>query len=90
MCPGEYIDGTPVLVLKDNGLPVAKLTVCMHPVVPDEGNVFIKSWAENEGVLAALIQAGVVEPLPTQTRAGFAQATECKLLVSLEDLLEKD
>lgn len=67
-------------------------TVCMDGVggAPAEGNVWIKDWSENEGVMQALIDAGVISLPVGTTPAGFATASEHKLLVELDDESDKE
>jgi hypothetical protein len=53
-----------LLVDAEDGSPIAKGTVNVpeEPMGPDE--VIIKDYAENEGMSAALIDAGIIEPAP--------------------------
>lgn len=49
---------------------------------PEEGNVFIKDWSENEGILNELIANGIISAPVRQVPAGHATAYECRLLMS--------
>jgi hypothetical protein len=47
---------------------------------PDE--VFVKNWSENEGLLPALIAAGIVEDTGQALPTGFVRANVCRLLTA--------
>ena len=49
---------------------------------PAEGNVFIKTWSENEGILEALIERGIISEPVRKLETGQTEAVECKLLVT--------
>jgi hypothetical protein len=63
------------------GIPIAKATVNIPEYDLPEGFVIIKDWQENEGMLAALEQAGIVQDSGQRVMTGFVQAAVCKLLV---------
>ena len=79
---GKYSNGRPALLLVDavNGEPIAKATVNLpdEPLLP--GEVFIKNWHENEGMLKALEKYGIVEPIG-MVDTGRTKAIKCRLLV---------
>lgn len=80
-----YPNGSTALVLKGvAGEQLAVATVALSEL-PGEGNVFIKDWSENEGILKALQDAGVVGPVIRSVPTGFVTAQEVKLLVGEED-----
>lgn len=61
--------------------PVAKATINLEVKLRD-GLVAIKDYAENEGMLQTMIDAGVVsEPIETVDLSPWAQAHICRLLV---------
>jgi hypothetical protein len=63
-----------------DGLPMA--TASVNPdYLLEEGTVAIKDYSENEGILAALVAAGVVEPTGETIPIGYAEAHLCRLLV---------
>lgn len=70
------------------------VTVNLDPyngINPAPGNIIVKHYNENEGILEALIEAGIVEPETVQTYSfGFVLngATECKLTPRMVALLE--
>ena len=85
---GEYQDGSPALeVYSQFGEPLSKVTVCMssYGETPREGYVFIKDYAENEGVVQALHEAGVIGSPERWLDAGYVTkgVAECKLLVQV-------
>lgn len=52
------------------------------PEVPlSEDHVFIKTWGENEGILEALEEAGIVESTGIEVPTGFVTVTMVKILV---------
>lgn len=86
---GFYHDGsTALMVYTEDGEPICKATVCMSDSgeKPADGNVFIKDWAENEGVMASLQAAGVIGEVIRSVPAGFCEAQECPLLIDVDDL----
>lgn len=73
-------DNLAIVLVAQDGEPLCTVTV-NHPgtAVPD-GIVCIKDYSENEGVLAALKRAGVIEREPVgQIVSGFAVCPLCKL-----------
>jgi|688.fasta_scaffold963504_1 hypothetical protein len=79
-----YPNGSTALLLESTtGESLAVATVALD-VLPDDGNVFIKSWSENEGLLDSLQRAGVVGPVIRSVPTGFVSAQEVKVLVPLE------
>lgn len=60
----SYKDGSIALQLYTfDGEPLATATVCLseYGCIPPEGHAYIKNYAENEGILEALIEAGAIE-----------------------------
>ena len=85
----EYDNGRIALrlLLHDTGEPELTATVNMHEHDLPDGHVFIKTWSENEGVLDALIEAGVIEKPVRMVRAAFAEAAQCPLTpLALEEI----
>lgn len=68
----------------DDYMPIATATVNIPEFPLQEGQCLIKDYAENEGILQALVEAGVVQPVGT-VPAEHARATLCKLLVPVAD-----
>ena len=67
------------LVDKETGAPIACATLNVPWYPLDEDAVIIKDYSENQGMLNALMKAGIVEPLGAQVSAGFAEAEVCRL-----------
>lgn len=82
---GRYQDGSIAMLLESAGTGerLCTATVCLtaYGEKPRDGNVFIKDYSENEGVLNALQKAGVVGDVIRSVPAGYATVYECKLLV---------
>ena len=57
---GQYSNGRIALVLLDEetGEPIAKVSVNVTILIPST-QIAVKSWSENEGMLEALMAAGV-------------------------------
>jgi hypothetical protein len=79
---GRYDNGRTALTLVDaeDGQPVATATVNVphEPLAADE--CFVKDYAENEGMLAALEAAGVVKATGRTVWTGRVQVPVCELL----------
>lgn len=77
----RYGNGRTALQLVDaeDGSPIAKATVNLPDVemAPDE--VAIKSYAENEGLLEVLTDAGIVEPTSRVVVSGYVTVPVCRL-----------
>lgn len=70
----KYSNGRLALTLTD-GTPIATLTVNLPDEPLRDGFVFIKDYAENEGVLQMLLDAGIVELTPKlrKVKSGFVE-----------------
>lgn len=71
------------LVERETGEPWAKATVNV-PDLADalgKGEVFIKDYSENEGMMDALVAAGVVEDTGRSEPIGYTEARIAKLKV---------
>ena len=80
VCRGRYHDGSPALeIFTSEGEVQSKATVCVPGHVPTGDNVMIKDWSENEGILDALIGAGVIEKPVAEIQCNFVTAFECPL-----------
>ena len=78
----EYSNGRPAILLKDaeDGSPIATATINLPEVPLRENQVIIKDYSENEGVLQALVDAGVVTDTGIKMQVGFAIAPLCELV----------
>lgn len=82
----RYQNGRPALQLVDayGGAPVATATVNLPDEVLEPGEVAIKDYSENEGMLAVLVKAGIVgAPVRTVT-SGWVTVPICPLLMEVE------
>jgi hypothetical protein len=81
---GKYHNGEIALQVKDPQTGEALLTVtsCLEEYNehPAEGNVFVKTYSENEGVLECLVDQGVVSEPVRAVQVGWVNFYECKLL----------
>ena len=73
-----YQDASPCIELWAEDGPYAVATCWVPGLRP--GEVAIKDWTENEGILEVLIGAGVVAPPHRLIPTGFVQAKVCVLL----------
>lgn len=82
----QYEDGgAPAIWLTTReGEPMAKATCNLSEERLDDGEVFIKDWSENSGMLAALVNARIVEDTGRRVRSGFVEVPVARLLVSAE------
>lgn len=61
--------------------PICMATVNIESAKLNPGEGLIKDWSENEGVLAALVKAGVVEDTGRVVPTGFVVANVVRWLV---------
>lgn len=79
---GRYANGQTLLTLScEDCLPMATASVSIPEYSHGCGRVFIKNWSENQGILEALVEAGIVEDTGEKVPTGFAEAHVCRLLV---------
>lgn len=74
----------PYLGLTDSatGEPMATASVNMPDVYdPAPGEVIIKDYSENEGILKALQEAGIVGSVLRTLPAGYVEVYVCQLLI---------
>ncbi len=60
----QYQDGSPAIQLfTEDGSPLATATICLvdYGLTPPPGHCYIKNYAENHGILDALLKAFVLE-----------------------------
>ena len=69
------------LIDVDDDVPYACATVNDPSVLLNENELLIKNWSENEGVLQALVDAGVVEDTGRTVPMGRARAHIVRLLL---------
>ena len=78
----RYGNGRTALILNDarRGEQVAVATVNLPDVPAGPNDVFIKNYSENEGMLKALAEAGVVKATGDVVSTGFALVPRAELL----------
>ena len=78
----EYFNGRTAIMLVDSfeGEPIATCTVNVPTEPIEEGEVFIKNYSENSGMVESLVEAGVIEPPHRKFPSGFVQIEVCKLI----------
>jgi hypothetical protein len=74
-------DSTMLQLVSIYGEPIAVATTCLEHAKPAPGNVFIKNWSENLGLLKVLQKAGVLGPVIREVSSGFVKVQECQLLM---------
>jgi len=77
----QYSNGRHSLQLFDcdSGHPVGRATVNIPEYPLGEREVIIKDYAENEGMLEALVGSGIVETSGQLVMVGFAAGHVCRL-----------
>lgn len=68
------------LVDAEDGSPVATATVNVPDAVLGEDEILVKNWSENQGMLAALVAAGLVEDTGKVVPTGFVKANVVRLI----------
>lgn len=66
--------------------PFATLTVNLPDQHLNEGEVFVKDWAENADLFAALLEEGWVTPTGREVQSGFVFPKVMRLTGPLSDL----
>ena len=74
-------DRIAILLRTPEGEPVATATVNQPDFNLKPNQVLIKDYAENEGIPAALVNAGIIEDTGKTVPVGHARARLCRLLV---------
>lgn len=75
----EYHYGGKALVITQGAVEVV-MKVSVHlDTPPAEGCMWVKTWAENAGVLHELISRGILEETGRTERTGFVTAVEARL-----------
>ena len=80
---GKYENGNTAIQLFD-GEPIAIATVNLGEKLPKD-LAYIKDYSENQGMLDALLKAGVVEDIVGHKRSGYVMIPLCRL--NLEKLV---
>lgn len=78
----KYNNGQTAIRLIDaaDGMPFATATVCLEDDLLKEGEIAIKDYSENVGILDTLINAGVIEHPHAFVQSGWVKIPICKLI----------
>lgn len=78
---GKYSNGRTALELIDteDGIPYATASVNLSDVLLEENEIFIKDYAENEGILNFLVQNNIVKRTEKGVQSGFVWIPVCIL-----------
>lgn len=80
---GRYDNGRLAIQLNTvDGEPVVTATINVPAMPLTETQVLIKDYGENQGVLVALEDAGVVRSTGVRCRIGHVEVNVCQLLIS--------
>jgi hypothetical protein len=76
-------DATALIFDEEDGEQIAVLSVNLpDALLPDQNHTFIKDYSENEGVLAQLIQQGIVRDTGIKVSSGFVQIPLVEIIAS--------
>lgn len=78
----RYRNGQTALILNDlvTGERIAVASVALDVAIAED-HVLINTWSENEGILPALVNGGIVIPTGIRHPSGNSEALECTLLI---------
>ncbi len=79
----RYINGGIAIRLVDaeDHTPIAMATICVTDAQLKEGEVLIKDYSENQGMVDTLTEAGIIEKTGRTVRSGYVDIPVCRLLV---------
>jgi hypothetical protein len=77
----KYDNGRVAIQLWCSEGPMARATVNVPEYEPDFDEVLVKDYSENEGMLKALIDSGIVKDTGKRVHTGYVTLPVCKLLV---------
>ena len=78
----KYGNGRTAVVLEDEEGLYAVATVNLPDEPLEDGYVFVKDYSENEGMLQALVDAGIVERTDKDTvQSGYVEVPVAKLTI---------
>ena len=77
----KYKNGQVAIKLTDNsdGFPYATATVCIEDDLLNEGEVAIKDYSENEGILNSLIESDIIDHPHAFIWIGHIRVPICKI-----------
>lgn len=74
------------LISMNDHMPYMVATVNVPSAHLEEGELLIKNYSENEGILEKLEEAGYVKRTGREIQTGFVTVPVCKLLLPLKTL----
>lgn len=80
---GRYANGRLAIQFVDDEGPFSKLTTNLPDQHLNEGEVFVKHWAENEDLFDALLEFGWLEDTGREVASGFVSPRAMRLSGSL-------
>ena len=75
-------DRIAIVLRTPEGEPVATATINQPGFNLEPDQVLIKDYAENQGILNALVNAGIIEDTGISVPVGHAEARLCRLLIT--------
>jgi hypothetical protein len=69
--------------------PFAKVTTNLPDQHLNEGEIFVKDWAENEPMVAALLEAGWLVPAGREVLSGYVAPAVMRPAGALAEFLDK-
>jgi hypothetical protein len=78
---GTYKNGQPSIQLFDEEGPFATATICLVNQELPQNHVGIKDYSENEGMLSALVEAGIVRDTKFHVQSGLTRVSIVEVLV---------
>lgn len=78
---GKYPNGQTRIQLYDviDGMPYATATAPVEDGILKEGEVAIKDWSENAGILDSLIDGNIIEEPHAYIQSSYVKVPICKL-----------
>lgn len=68
-----------ISLVEEDGCPLATATCSIEGAELEWGEVIVKDWSENRGMVEALVKAGVVHPAHRQIQSAFVTGKVCRL-----------
>lgn len=68
-----------MIVDEDDGSSIGVATVNLPEADLAPGEILIKTWSENAGLLEAMISAGIIEDTGKRVPTGFVEAAVCRM-----------
>ena len=84
---GQYYNGNLAILLVDakDGGPVATASINMIEELLEEGEIVIKNYSENEGIVEALVIGGIINAPHRYIKTNFVQVPVCYLALQYKN-----